>query len=127
MAHDLYMGEDGILRIKQQGDFDRTSVEALMKDYTPFIEAATEIAPLNIIFDASETVKLSPASRRTLTEMNKDPRFGKMAIIGASRMIRVFASFISKATNRNNIKLVSSDPEAVQWIKNNAKIEQIDD
>jgi hypothetical protein len=118
MAHDIRMGLDGILRARIIGDLDRITMDALLKDLQPYFEAATENAQLNLIMDSSQINTLSSNARRRFTLMNQDTRIGKIAIVGASRSMRVFISFVNKATQRNNIQMFDLDDQAINWIKN---------
>lgn len=121
MVHSLQMGEDGILRIELDGDLDRASINAFIKDLTPFLNAATENEPVHVINNTSKTKKYSTTARKKLTELNRDLRFGNQAIIGANRAARVLAGFILKATGRENFSFFTSEKEALEWLqsKNN--------
>lgn len=117
MAHEIQMGLDGILRTRVLGDMDRIAMDALLKDLQPYFEAATDQARLNMILDSSQINKLSSYARKRFTLMNQDTRIGKIAILNASRSMRVFTSFVNKATLRNNIQLFDRDDQAINWIK----------
>jgi hypothetical protein len=117
MAHEIDMGLDGILRTRLIGELDRIAMDALLKDLQPYFEAATENAQLNLIMDSSQVGTLSSYARKRFTLMNQDTRIGKIAILGASRSMRVFIGFVSKATLRDNIQMFDRDDQAINWIK----------
>jgi hypothetical protein len=118
MAHEISMGDDGVLRMDLIGDMDREGMEAYINDLAPFLEAATEAEPLLILTDSSRSGKLSSGARKLSVETNRDPRMGKTAVIGESRRyFRVMASFILKATGRDNIRFFDSEEEALTWLK----------
>ncbi len=117
MAHETSMGDDGILRIAFTGDVSKRDLEAFLNDFTPFLEAATEARPVLTLVNSSQTGKYSLAARRIYLELNQDPRVGKAAVIGASRYARVLASFVLKATRRDNIRFFDSEKKAIAWLK----------
>jgi hypothetical protein len=119
MAHEITMGSDGILQIRFIGDVEKADIDLFMKDLNPFLEASTQTAPLSFISFSAEAGKYSSAARKKFSELNADPRIGKVAVIGANRMTRVLAHIVLKATNRNNIRFFLSEKEAVTWIKEN--------
>jgi hypothetical protein len=60
---------------------------------------------------------MSPVFRKTVLEIIRDFRLEKAAVVGASRYARVLASFIMKATGRNNIRFFVSEEEGLAWLK----------
>ena len=120
MTHELTMGEDGILRNKMFGDVDKTAMDGFLREFNQYLNAATDTAPLNMIVYTEEIGKLTSGARRTFMEMNKDSRFGKVAMMNAPRMMRVFANFVAKATNRRNIEFFEIEEEAIRWLKDRA-------
>jgi hypothetical protein len=117
MAHEISMGDDGILRLAFIGDMVGEDIEIFIKDFTPFLEAATEVEPLNILADASRAGKTSSAARKAYVRLNRDLRGGKVAVVGARRYGRVLVSFILKATGRDNVRFFDSEEEALAWLK----------
>jgi hypothetical protein len=119
MAHTIVMGNDGILRVSLSGDLERSLVENLKKDYSPFILAATPQNPLKTIFFMDSLGKLSSAARNYITELSADPRGGMIAFINPPRRARVLGRFIHKATGKNNIQFFENEAQAVEWLKSN--------
>lgn len=117
MAHEMHMGDDGILRFAFIGDMGEEGVEAFIEDFTPFLEAATEAEPLVILADASQAGKTSSAARKAYVRLNRDLRGGKVAVVGSRRYGRVLVSFILKATGRDNIRFFESEEKALTWLK----------
>ena len=118
MAHEISLGSDGILRLAFIGDVDKTDIQLFLKDLQPFLDAATEQAPLHCIVYADKVGNYSTAARRTFSQLNADPRVGLAAIIRANRVTRVLAQIVSKATNKDNLKNFFNENEAILWIKN---------
>jgi hypothetical protein len=117
MTHELAMGDDGILRLAWIGDVDEADAQAFLKDYAPFVDAATTADPVLLLYKADQTGKVSSAVRKTFGQLNKDPRLGKMAIVGASRVTQVLATFVLKSSGRNNIRFFSSEADGLVWLK----------
>jgi hypothetical protein len=122
--HTISIGNDGILRVAFVGDPRTRDAAAFFKDFSPFLEAATEEEPLHIIIDGSRLGKTSASARKTLLGINRDPRVGKIAVLGAGRYMRVLVGFILKATRRDNIRLfapkhgdLNAEKEAIAWLK----------
>lgn len=117
MAHEMHMGDDGILRVKFSGDFEEGDVAAYMKDFSPFLEAATE--KVHFLVDVSEVGKASGAARRTFAEIFQEPHplTGNSALIGVSRYLRVLIGFVLKATGATNLRIFDSEEEALAWLQ----------
>jgi hypothetical protein len=111
------MGNDGILRVAFVGTPRKRDAVAFFKDFSPFLEAATEAEPLRIIIDSSRVDKTSASARKTLLEINRDPRVGKIVVLGAGRYMRVLIGFVLKATGRENIRSFNTEKEASAWLK----------
>jgi len=117
MAHEMKMGDDGILRIMLLGDVGREEAIAFTGDYQAFLAPVTEKEPLFALVDVSQAGNVSAAARKILTEMNRDPRIGKTAVLGANRYLRVMAGFVLKAAGRDNFSFWGSEEEALAWLK----------
>jgi hypothetical protein len=111
------MRNDGILRVAFVGTPKKRDAAAFFQDFSPFLEAATEAEPLRIIIDGSQVEKTSASARKTLLEINRDPRVGKIVVLGAGRYIHVLIGFVLKATGRENIRSFNTEKEAVAWLK----------
>jgi len=116
MTHELAMIQDGLVRLAFIGDISEADVEAFIQDLQPHLDAVTAGNALHMLVDASRDGKMSSAARRTFTELNKDPRFGRIGICHINPFNRVFATFLMKATGRQNIGFFDSEGEAMKWI-----------
>jgi hypothetical protein len=112
------MGQDGILRVKFFGFLDGEEAQAYIREYDGYVRHATLDNPLHALADAQEMSKMSSSARKIFIESfsTPDERVGRTAIIGASRYLRVLASFILKAVGRDNIRLFATEEEAVPWL-----------
>ena len=117
MAHELDLIEEGIVRLAFIGDITDADVDAFLQGFLPFMEATTTDHPLGLLIDASRDGKMVPSARRNFTDLNKDPRLGYIAISNINRFNRVVATFIMKATGRNNIRFFDSEAAALAWLQ----------
>ena len=117
MPYELEIRDDGIARLTTIGDQDGEDVGNLRKDLESLLEAATEAEPVRLVVDSSRSGKTSSAARRIYVELGRDPRLGKTALVGARRYSRLLATFVIKATGRDNIGFFDSEEEALAWLK----------
>jgi hypothetical protein len=117
MAHEMHMGDDGILRVKFSGDFDTKDVEAYMADFAPIVENATQT--IDFLVDVSEVGKASANARRAFGDIfrNPHPSTGRTALFGDSRYIRVVTGFVLRITGSQNLRIFDSEQEALAWLK----------
>lgn len=77
---------------------------------------------LDVLIDTSSAdSKLAPKTRRILTEYNKNPLIGNHAVVGINRALKVMATFIVKASGRNNIRFFDTEAEALDWLEKERK------
>lgn len=117
MAHQLRMGNDGIVRLMFIGDTDRKAVPTLIADFTPYLDQATPEHPLYVLWDDTRGGKAAPEARKFYADLNRDPRIGKVAIFGAQHYGRVLGEFILKFTGRDNIRFFDTQELALSWLK----------
>ncbi len=116
MGIDIQMSKDGILRTEFSGDLDSSIVEQFRRQFTPFIEASTPESPLKSIVTFDQLGKISFRTRRYMTELNQDSRYGAVAYVQPPRKARILAQFIQKGSHRNNIQFFDSEQDAINWI-----------
>jgi hypothetical protein len=122
MPYEIHVGDDGILRVTFEGDLDLSDITAYTMAYRPFLEGASEAEPLHFLVDVSRLGKASAKARKLFVDEFRapDPRIGKSAMVGASRYVRVLASFMMKATGREDIRLFTTEKEALAWLEEGA-------
>ena len=116
MTVEIKMGLDGILRVKLSGDLDTSMVESLRREFSPYVDAATSESPLKCILSFHQLGMMSFATRRYLTELNQDPRYGAAAYLKPPRKAKVLAQFIQKGSNRENISFFETEQDAIEWL-----------
>ena len=117
MAHEVNIGDDGILRMAFIGGMDEEDTKAFREEFDPILKSATEAEPLRILVDGSRSGKYTSAARRIFVELQRSPLIGDVALVGASRYSRVLAGFVLKATGRDNVRLFESEEEALGWLR----------
>lgn len=117
MAYELKMGNDGILRMRASGNVDVAEMESFRLEFEGFLATATEEQPLKILTDSSKQAKYSAAARKIFVELQRSPKVGRAAVVGAKRYTRVLTSFILRASGRDNVRFFDSEAEAVAWLK----------
>lgn len=116
MSVEIQMGRDGILRAVFSGDLDSSIVDQMRREFTPYIEASTPESPLKSIITFKNLGRISFRTRRYLTELNQDSRFGPAAYLEPPRKARVLSQFIQKGSHRNNIRFFDAEGEAISWL-----------
>ncbi|KAA3643458.1 MAG: STAS/SEC14 domain-containing protein [Chloroflexi bacterium] len=117
MAYQIKMGTDGILRASFFGDVDEFDMDGYWRDLRPYLDAATQDAPVQLITETSGARSYTTEARHNLTSINKDPRIGRTAVLGANQITRVLVRFIHKASQRENMRLFDQEQEAIHWLK----------
>lgn len=118
MSYELYMSEDGTVRMTFASNIDPSDMRAFMNDFNVFLEAATEKNPVHSIAHISAIDNISAEARATFIQLNQDNRFGYMACIGNNRRFRVLAKFMENAAGRNNIQMFDIEEDAINWLNN---------
>jgi hypothetical protein len=117
MGNKIYQIEKGFLHSTFTGDIDMESINEFVDNVAPYITTAE--APLHFVVDAQNEGRWSLSARREFTSMfDEEPRYGKVAIVNASRFTRVAATFMMKATGRDDsVRFFDTEAEAMTWLK----------
>ena len=122
MAFNIKMAQDGILRVKIDGDITHGLIESFKREYSPYVEASTPEIPLHNIIYLEKLGSISYDARKFLMTLFKDQRYGLAAFINPPRNARVLGKFIEKATGRHNIRYFTNEQEALSWLIENKKV-----
>lgn len=117
MSYELDKIQDNIIRLAFIGDINESDVEALIKDFRPYLEATPPGKSIGLLIDASRDGRMSPSARRNFTKLNHDSRLGGVGICNVGRLNRVMATFVMKATGRDNIHFFDTQAEAIVWLE----------
>lgn len=116
MSYELYMSEDGTVRMTFAGNLDSIDMNSFKQDFNIFLEAATKNNPVHSIAHVSEIGNITAEAREIFIQLNRDQRFGYLACIGDNRRFRVLAKFMENAAQRDNIHMFPVEEDAINWI-----------
>ena len=122
MAHEIKMGDDGILQVKMVGDVDQEGWAAYAQDIASILDTLPETETVHFLVDLRQMGKSSLAARKDSLDIfrNPDPRIGKSALVGANRYIQVLGSFVMSAAGRDDFRFFDSEDEALAWLASGA-------
>jgi hypothetical protein len=116
----VWTGRDGILYVK----VIKTSVEEDVFEILGKIEEALKKSPpktkILVSMLSSSIIKSSKFRNKCgekIKKLYKNIGFGKAAIFGLNVTLRTIAKFIIVASGIKNIKVFSSEKEALKWLK----------
>lgn len=117
MGNKIRKIEEGILYSTFTGDIGLDDVSEFVENVEPYMQTAA--TPLHFVVDAQHEGRWSLDARRQFTNMfDKEPRYGKVAIVNASRFTRVAATFMMKATGRDDtVRFFDTEADALTWLK----------
>ena len=116
MGNKIRSLEAGILHSTFTGDIDMAAIDQFVNNVAPHMSDNTA---LHFVVDAAQEGRWSFEARRRFTEMfDNEPRYGKVAIVNASRFTQVAATFMMKATGRHDsVRFFGSEAEALNWLR----------
>ena len=116
MTHEIYDFTDNILTFGFTGTINQEAIELFAEATIPYFEQGTKEKPIHFLVDTESDDGMSLYARRWFTQLNKDERLDKVALVGGSSRTKVIASFILRATGRNNLRFFPTFEEGRQWI-----------
>lgn len=118
MAHRFEHIKDNFLRSFFTGTVDDSAIDEFLVNVEPYLSQATGQKPLHFLVDASGEGGWSFNARRRFTKLFEDDRLGRVAIINADRFTRIVATFLMKATGReDSVRFFTAEDEALAWLK----------
>ena len=117
MSYKIEMRDDGIVYVAFGGSVSTEEMEEFRREWLTYLDAVTEEEPLRVVSESPGLIKFSAGARRILVELQRLPKMGPSAIVGANRYVRVLTAFILKATGRDNVRFFNTVEEAVAWLK----------
>jgi len=116
----IWLGKDGIVRIKVGKVIDEKVIKRIINDYKEITRKFSTKQKILIDIKSSTPIPSSLFRKKvveSLKDAYREPGFEKMAIWGGSTVLRVITLFIVKATGFKNIKHFETEKEALQWLK----------
>lgn len=117
MAHQFQMQDNGILLVTLQGDFTEADLDDYLAQLSSYLEPLGTDERLVSFLDTTELSNVSPNVRRAVTDFVKDPRFGKTAVLGSNRFVKVLIDFLLRASGRDHIHYFTDETAAWEWLK----------
>lgn len=119
MTHQFHLQNNGVLLVTFKGDFTEAELDDYLTQLKSYIEPLDVDERLISFLDASELTNVSPNVRRAVNDFVKDPRFGKTAVYGTNRFVKVLIDFILKASGRDHIRYFTDRDSAWNWLDSN--------
>lgn len=116
MFYNFEMQPNGILQVKVVGDFSDEDTEGYLQELYAYADKLPEGEQLHSLLDATGIGKVSPNVRRAVASSLEDPRFGKTAVWGDNRFVKVLVDFLLKATGRQDMRYFTGKEEAINWL-----------
>lgn len=116
----VWLGDDGIVRIRIGEVINEGIVEATAKDFREIVKTPPIKARVLIDISAGPRVTSSIFRKnavKLIKDTLKDPGFERIALWGGSVIQKVGTSFIITAAGFKNIKYFKTEKEALEWLK----------
>ena len=116
----VWLGEDGIIRIKTGERTDLDHVKKIVEKFTDIAKTLEGKAKILIDTNASNQ-NLGILYRRGVVkvflDIYKNPGFEKIALWGGkNKMIEIVGAFMIGATGLKNIKYFKTEEKALKWL-----------
>ncbi len=117
MAHTFELQANGLLYVRVSGSFAETELDDYLTQLRSYLEPLGADDRLCSLMDATELESVSPEVRRAVTDFVRDPRFGKTAVLGTSRFVKVLIDFLMRASGRNHMRYFTDKAQAIAWLE----------
>ena len=101
-----------IVRLSSTGLIQAAEAADLMKEISP----GGQHHGLPMLVISGDGVEVTAEARRVFTQRVGDEEGPPTAIVSSSMVMRVTINFIGRVNGNANMRLFSSEPEAVQWL-----------
>lgn len=118
MGHELWIEDDGILRLRFTGVVDEDDARALIDFVSPYLPNTSPENPLKILVFTGQEQFYTPQARRQFVELSRIYTYGYIALIGTKRIPRVMATLILRVTGRSDVHFFDEENEAYKWLAN---------
>jgi hypothetical protein len=116
MAYSLHIDEEGILQVTMSDDFTEDELKSYMKELDEILATIPDGEKLKTFIDTSDLGRVNPNLRRSVGDFMDTPKFGKTAVFGNSRVVKVMIDFVLKASGRHHMKYFTDQDEATTWL-----------
>jgi len=113
----IWRRDDGIIAVKT-GEKKWIEEDALRFKKELFEVLDKVEGKTKILGDATEAgFGPTAVARKIYAEIIKSPKIGKAAIFGLNKPNQVIVSFLLKVTGKKDLKVFSTEEEALKWLK----------
>ena len=116
----IWKGDDGIIYVEITGSLDEHIVEELIKEIEEFLKEMPGEGRVLLDIQTPSIIRSSEFRRGVvewIKQVAKDPGFAKAAVFANNIVIKTIASFILVPSGVKSIKVFTTKPEALKWLK----------
>lgn len=116
----VWIGEDGIVRLTLAKMITEKDIWDIFEDLEEKLKRLSGKAKVLINMTTISIIRSSKFRKITAEKVKKiaiDPGFENAAICGGDIILRTIASFIVKVSRVKNIKVFTTEEEALKWLK----------
>jgi len=116
----IWLGDDGIVRVKVGKTMDEGIIDDLANDFQGIARKLSSKAKVLIDLGSVPNVPISSFRRkatRLIKDAFKNPGFEKIALYKGGVIPRTVVSFILVAAGLKNIKYFKTEEEALKWLR----------
>ncbi len=112
--NEVYLGEDGILRIICIGDQDETSAREMVEEAARIANSAS--GQIKVLFDTTGAGKFSIEARQAAVESLALALHSKATVVASSMPMRALGLFMVGGAKTKNMKVFETATEALEWL-----------
>ncbi|TET18480.1 MAG: response regulator transcription factor [Dehalococcoidia bacterium] len=116
--NEVYLDEDGILRIVCIGDQDENSASEMMEEAVRIANSAS--GQIKVLFDTTRAGKFSVEARQAAVESLALALHSKAAVVASSMPMRALGLFMVGGAKTPNMKVFETATEALDWLSDYA-------
>jgi|GEM_PF-2421983 len=112
--NEVYLGEDGILRVICIGDQDEDSAREMVEEAARIANSAP--GQIKVLFDTTRAGKFSVEARQAAVESLSLAIHSKAAVVASSMPMRALGLFMVGGAKTRNMKVFETATEALEWL-----------
>ena len=112
--NEVYLGEDGILRVICIGDQDENSAREIVEEAVVIANSAP--GQIKVLFDTTGAGKFSVEARQAAVESLALALHSKAAVVASSMPMRALGLFMVGGAKTRNMKVFETATEASEWL-----------
>jgi predicted metal-dependent peptidase len=117
MAYTLAFENNNLLHVTITGEFTEEELQAYMGEISDILDTIPAGEMLKSFIDTTQLGRVNPNLRRSVGNFMDNPKFGKTAVLGNSRLVKVMIDFALKASGRHHMHYFTDRKEAMAWLQ----------